>query len=315
MRLLLSICIPTYNRITDLILNLDKISEQLSSNDHTMASSFELIISVNNSNAETYKLVMEHMINKLVKTRIQFHSDNIGATRNLFSAIDVADGQYVLILGDDDYLPESYLDVLYKYLLNVPEIAAVMTNSIQVDQDYTQISRRFLKSNKDKIIHNRLKYFYIPLASNISGLVFKKEIYKDALNLLSPNNRYPHRLLFGLALNKGSLLVLGSQIVKITLRDDFSLKYMKNPILFLENQIEINHQVLQTYSEVIIIDIITVLGSGFHRLDESGSINFTKKLVNSKKIYLLIKIFGIIVIIVDNLMISVKRFIKKLIIR
>lgn len=104
-----SVCIPTYNKSEDLKNAINSVLEQT-------YKDFELIISDNNSPDDTKQIVQS-----CKDKRIKYfkNSNNIGWIKNLKKAISKANGEYVLLQGDDDYMITSdCLQSLYKILKN-----------------------------------------------------------------------------------------------------------------------------------------------------------------------------------------------------
>lgn len=108
---LLSICIPTWNRADFLRQSLSLFQEQLQNVDK---ESVELYVSDNCSSDNTQKVVNEFIKNGLPVTYNR-NEKNLGGTRNFIKCIQWASGQYIWLLGDDDFL-EPYM---LNYLLDV----------------------------------------------------------------------------------------------------------------------------------------------------------------------------------------------------
>jgi len=89
-----SIIIPTYNKSKDISRAIDSVLTQNYKN-------FELIISDNNSNDKTKELIGSYKDKRIVYSR---NKKNIGWIRNCEKGINLARGEYVILLGDDDYI-------------------------------------------------------------------------------------------------------------------------------------------------------------------------------------------------------------------
>lgn len=100
---LLSICIPTYRREDFLFCALAELlpeAERLG---------VEVCVSDNCSPGAEKKKILGELSSKFGCLRVQFQSSNIGLDRNMLAAIQMASGEYVFPLGDDDYLPAAAL--------------------------------------------------------------------------------------------------------------------------------------------------------------------------------------------------------------
>ena len=99
--MILSICIPTYNR-SNYLSNLLQILVKEFNMMNELYNEVEVCISDNNSTDDTL-----HVINKfstVLPVRYQSNKKNIGAGRNLLEAYSMGKGKYVWAIGDDDEL-------------------------------------------------------------------------------------------------------------------------------------------------------------------------------------------------------------------
>ena len=99
---LFSICIPTWNRSNYLEGLLQTIYTDIAND-----NDFQIVIGDNNSDLSTYKVV-EPFLDKL---RIKYirQDENIGFGGNLISTLDQANGEYCIIIGDDDIFRPGWL--------------------------------------------------------------------------------------------------------------------------------------------------------------------------------------------------------------
>ena len=93
-KVLLSICIPTYNRANFLHKTISNLINQLHDN-------VEIVISDNGSQDATSTIVSEFK-----DSRINYYTnhENKGITYNLIRVLDLAKGKYVIYLSDEDNL-------------------------------------------------------------------------------------------------------------------------------------------------------------------------------------------------------------------
>lgn len=101
---LLTIAIPTYNRASFLDLCLSHICEQLGKG----ATRVELLVSDNDSTDSTSDVVGKYINSGYTINYIK-NKENIGPDRNCLQCFNLANGKYVLILGDDDILLDGSL--------------------------------------------------------------------------------------------------------------------------------------------------------------------------------------------------------------
>lgn len=101
-KVLLSICIPTYNRANYLESCLLSIFSQLEED-----MSVEIVVSNNKSTDHTTEIIDKYLDNKCLN---YFEQDlNIGFAHNVLSVVKKASGEYCWIIGDDDFLIQGAL--------------------------------------------------------------------------------------------------------------------------------------------------------------------------------------------------------------
>lgn len=109
--IMLSVCIPTYNRCHSLEKQLDYFKEENLSN-------VEVIISDNCSTDGTIEFLQSYT--KYDWLKVNINDTNIGADGNINKLLELANGKYVLFLGDD-YLKVGAIDKI-KRILSCNEI-------------------------------------------------------------------------------------------------------------------------------------------------------------------------------------------------
>ena len=105
--MLLSICIPTYNRPERLLNCLNSIAAQKNKNN------FEVCISDNCSKFKIEKLIRP--FKKKINIRFQRNKKNLGFAVNVLKVSLMAKGKFIWFLGDDDMLNKHSIS----YLINL----------------------------------------------------------------------------------------------------------------------------------------------------------------------------------------------------
>ena len=115
--MLLSICIPTYNRVNQLDNCLNSI---LISKKRVENFNFEVCISDNNSQQRIESLIEKYK-NKL---NIKFNKNikNLGFALNGIKSVEMASGTYSWMIGDDDLILPSTLTQLKEILENNTDV-------------------------------------------------------------------------------------------------------------------------------------------------------------------------------------------------
>lgn len=136
--ILLSICIPTYNRAEQLKKNLCIIVEAINDIDVV-----EIYISDNSSTDNTEDIVAGFM-DKTSVIRYHKNTHNIGPDRNFLQCFNEARGKYIWLLGDDDFL----CDYSIKSIINVLD-----------GGDYGLVHLRYINKTKEPIIYRDKQKF------------------------------------------------------------------------------------------------------------------------------------------------------------
>ncbi|MBQ6200532.1 MAG: glycosyltransferase family 2 protein [Prevotella sp.] len=111
-QILLSICIPTYNRSKKLGRALAAWRKAF---DYYKRDNVELIVSDNCSTDETPLVIKDYL--KIPYFRYYRNSENIGFNNNMFLLVDqYARGEYCWVIGDDDYVDHDCLEILIPLL-------------------------------------------------------------------------------------------------------------------------------------------------------------------------------------------------------
>jgi len=119
----ISVCIPTYNRADYLELCLSSILSQT-------FSDFEVIVSDNCSSDATSDVVQGCNDSRVRYSR---NDRNVGVTLNRNRCLELAQGEYVCILGDDDLYAPSFLERESTMLDRHPSVGFVHCAVYQID--------------------------------------------------------------------------------------------------------------------------------------------------------------------------------------
>lgn len=113
MKPLLSIVIPTLNSGNVLSPNLSVLIPQVKAH-----PSVELIIINNGSTDNTQEVIDSYNIDDISNAKCVIRKETIDAMKNFDDGVSRAEGEYVLLLGDDDILSPAFLDTVLPYLDN-----------------------------------------------------------------------------------------------------------------------------------------------------------------------------------------------------
>ena len=159
--MILSICIPTFNRAECLERTLSLFAEQIKS--ENLFLSVEINVSDNGSEATTKNVVDAFLkANPQVICNYRRNETNMGPDENFIQAMYMAHGENSILWGDDDYLVEGGLRLIMKTIEDNQDAYIILTNRNLLSSGnniYKQYfinpaveSREFDFSNDDQMI-------------------------------------------------------------------------------------------------------------------------------------------------------------------
>jgi len=176
-----SIVVPTYNRADDLRFAIRQLLNQ-------SFKDFEIVITDNNSLDRT-----EEVVKSFKDKRIKYFKNkiNIGWIKNVEKGINLAQGEYIVLHGDDDFmLYNNILSHLYKIIsekgygfVRVNYFSKIVGEDTVFDFRTSKHANRDIKikaqESNDKIIDfiEKVDPFFL------TGIVFKNNFPKD-INIL-----------------------------------------------------------------------------------------------------------------------------------
>jgi len=107
---ILSVCIPTYNRLHYLKKALETLLPQAE------LHGIEVCISDNHSTDGTAQYLEALAASGAPKLRYVVQAENIGLDRNMMTVIRMGTGRYIYPIGDDDVLPDGSLKAILREL-------------------------------------------------------------------------------------------------------------------------------------------------------------------------------------------------------
>ena len=125
--MLISICIPTYNRPESLINCLNSLVLQTKKN-------FEVCISDNCSKKNIFNLVKPYK--KKLNIKINKNKKNLGFALNLLKVSSMAKGEFIWFVGDDDLLIKNAIERLQRLIIKNKECDFFWINSFNLDSEY-----------------------------------------------------------------------------------------------------------------------------------------------------------------------------------
>ncbi|MCX5793632.1 MAG: glycosyltransferase family 2 protein [Elusimicrobia bacterium] len=127
-KLLLSICIPTYNREKYLRETLSNVLGQIA--ELAVPAAVEVVVSDNASQDGTAEVVRSFRSANLVTGR---NPANLGGALNLNKVIDMAKGEYCWLMGDDDLIHPGAVKKIVKTISANPGLGLIYVNYRNTD--------------------------------------------------------------------------------------------------------------------------------------------------------------------------------------
>jgi len=158
--ILLSICIPTFNRAGFLQKCLTSVMNQV-----TEEMPVEIIISDNCSNDNTQDVIMNFSAHPKVRSYRQ--NENMGAIKNCLKLIkEYSKGEFCWIIGDDDYIIKGGIEAIVSILQNkiTTDFIFVKMAGYLPDEEFNKLS---IKKDVDFEIIQKFEYLLHPKYSNV----------------------------------------------------------------------------------------------------------------------------------------------------
>ena len=148
--MILSICIPTYNRAATLpnCLNSILISKRKTN------LKFEICISDNGSNYNVKKIIKP--FKKKLNIRVNRNKKNLGYALNLLKSVSMAKGEFAWCIGDDDLLVPKALKKINSLILKNKNIDFYYINSFHLNNNYLNKFKKPFDTNNLPIDMDRL---------------------------------------------------------------------------------------------------------------------------------------------------------------
>lgn len=174
---ILSICIPTFNRASSLLMCLDSIFKENNS------QSIEVIISDNASSDNTQEIMLAYQ-KEYPSIIYRKNNRNLGFDKNILLAIEDATGKFVMLLGDDDgILPGALEPIIHQ--LKVGHLEYAHTTAVGFDKDLKKPIKEVPRTTTEIKTYRKLSEFIPTLTANpmhlvgvfggMSGQIFKRE--------------------------------------------------------------------------------------------------------------------------------------------
>jgi len=245
--ILLSICIPTYNRCAFLEENILEIIAQ--TRHDNFQDKIEICVSDNNSSDDTDKMISKiSTSNSDIQITYSKNNKNLGPDRNYIFAMNMAQGVFSWLLGSDDLPEQGAIQEIIRNMTNEENVDVLLFNRNDYDIKMQNLHSKtyWLRKDIDTQIFDfsdkrQEKNYYnssVTLGavfSYISSIVYKTEIVKRyEFDESFIGTAYAHTFFFFKCLKDGGKLkYLKDHLVKNRLgNDSFGIGYQRQLLDF-----------------------------------------------------------------------------------
>ena len=175
--ILLSICIPAYNRPVWFERALRSIVSNIAENKQYI----EVIISDDSDHIECSAIANKILPSLNISYKYTHNQPKLGMAANWNNSIQLALGKYVLVLHDDDFLLSSGVDEIIKVMTNNQEEYPVMLFGVHVVNEQEKFIKKQLFKNKSYLPPEKALVKVLSNSSFIRfpGIVIRRDIFKQ----------------------------------------------------------------------------------------------------------------------------------------
>ena len=191
----LSIGIPTYNRGNYLEKNLNGLAKQIRENN--LQDEVEINVSNNGSTDNTNEIVRSFIKHNLdLKVSYRSFVVNEGPDKNYIATMQMAKGDYSILLGDDDFLIDNGLLLVLHLIEENKDVDVFLSNRTEIDEEgnilaYRSFLHNDIKSRVFDFCDENQAGFYFSLCEEVAGCLtfISSIIYKtNIIDEIGPYN-------------------------------------------------------------------------------------------------------------------------------
>lgn len=220
------ILIPTYNRDIFLRRNIELLSKEI--NENGLQKRVSIFISDNASTDDTAKIVKE-VVNNNDSITIKYHrrEQNTGLEANAFYLLEHSISPYVMYLGDDDYLPQGYLnkvlqliDADNKVRCIIPGISMLWNDGNLTLARHATFEQKLYPAGYETILQ------LVQYGHQLSGITFKREgLAEEYAKCADLRNIYLFIFFVGYNMQRGKTWYLPGQRVLVSVSNSKDWNY------------------------------------------------------------------------------------------
>ena len=199
----MDILIPTYNRGEIVVENITLLNRIIG--EEGAGETFRILVSNNCSADNTAQLLIAARNESAVEIQVFTQDENIGGENNVLFLLQQASSDYVMFIGDDDFLVPQYLRYVLQTLKREPETRAIIPGIASLYEGGRIVPERNEKFDVREYTRGLAAVSAISyLGHQISGTVFKRSGMAEAfLEDESLGNLYPTIFFLGYSCMRG----------------------------------------------------------------------------------------------------------------
>mgnify|MGYP000978330062 CR=1 FL=1 len=227
-KILLSICIPTYNRAEYLKRCITSIVSQ----DNFNSNEVEVLIS-DNASPDSTEQIVKLFQDKFSNIQYIKNEVNVGAERNILNLLNSFNGEYCFILTDDDMLLPNSLTKLTQTITHNSECSVFLSSYEVFLEKQKRLDTRHTFKKSQYIHKNEIKKIvrFFNASSVASRICIKKEILDLEGFKRHIESMYPCMYLVGYAALNGLAFYIAEPLVRHTVENQVFWSYKKDYML------------------------------------------------------------------------------------
>ena len=212
---ILSILIPTYNRAIELKKNLDLLFDYI--HQDKLEDRVCIIVS-DNASPDATKDVIKPLTESDIHLEYFQQETNIGYCGNVLSILSKASTDWVMLLGDDDYLESWYIAECLQQIAEHPHLGCIIPNYV----DYNPRTNKYGKLREENCETQYYKAGFDACLQNfwrahqVSGLCFRKHQIVEEFQNRKMDNLYPQMFFIGYSALRYDALHYGEKCLSVS---------------------------------------------------------------------------------------------------
>jgi abequosyltransferase len=212
----LTVCIPTHHGRATMLAEL--LDDLLGQRNHP----FDVVVCDNGSTDETAAIVQRARAAGL-DIDYRRHAVDVGAARNIATAVEHARGEYCWLLGSDDRLMPGAVERILELLAAHPDAAGLTVHQATMNYTMTWVASEQASCTIPELPSVALLRGGAQItaalgwiASGLSSQVVRREAWLSAIGPVATDERFPHvRVIFGLAAQEVSWIWCADKLVLV----------------------------------------------------------------------------------------------------